>query len=256
MTRHTHRHLTRGSRWLMAILTLSVLVLSGTNLRQLVVAKESIETESEAPSVTTPTDVVLQEMHDLLAETTKLRIDKRFQNQFLAGGKQVTGADRKHHARAAQELTRITNRLTAISSRLQEIHDKELGQFERVAEHAALACSEEPRYGQPSYEIILDAKSIRPIRANELLLFHAGGVYRTQGEFQPLRSTGQGFYFRPNVNVPNGQQFTVACIQDAAEEIANVKNGFMPNSDRARDPGRPYRTQIFGRDGKPLAVAE
>lgn len=87
---------------------------------------------------------------------------------------------------------------------------------------------------------------MRNIDANELLLFHGQWVYRTSGEFAALKSPGEGWYFRPNVDIPKGARFVVACHQDAPEEIANVKAGFMPNSDRARDPYRPYRTEIFG----------
>jgi hypothetical protein len=83
-------------------------------------------------------------------------------------------------------------------------------------------------------------------------LFHAGRVYRTHGLIRKLTTTGTGWYFKPNVNIPEGTKFVVACIQDAPEEIQNVKSGFMPNSNRARQPDRPYRTEIFGRDGKPL----
>jgi hypothetical protein len=117
--------------------------------------------------------------------------------------------------------------------------------------YARLVYSEEPLYGQPSYGIILNARATEDIRENELLLFHAEGVYRTEGSFPKLTAgTGAGWYFRPNRDIPRASRFVVACIQDAPEAIQNVKNGYMPDSDRARDPSRAYNTQIFLRNGR------
>jgi hypothetical protein len=179
---------------------------------------------SAAPTKTDSINAALQEVHDVCAERTRLRIHYR-----------------KGHPRFAE-----------IERRLVEIHIQSLNEYEAVATDAALECSELPLYGQPSYGVILYATSIDDIAANELLLFHADRVYRTGTSFQKLATTGEGWYFRPKVDIRKGSKFVVACIQDAPEEIENVRNGFMPNSDRARDPNRPYRTEIFGRDGKPL----
>lgn len=176
------------------------------------------------PTEADPINSALQEIHNLRAERTRLRIHHR-----------------ESHPRFAE-----------IDTRIAAIHDDALRQFETVATSAALECSEEPRYGQPSYGVILYASSVEDIAANELLLFHAGRVYRAHGLFRKLTTTGAGWYFKPNVNIPEGTKFVVACIQDAPEEIQNVKNGFMPNSNRARQPHHPYRTEIFRRDGKPL----
>ena len=166
----------------------------------------------------------LQEVHDLCAERTRLRIHHR-----------------DAHPRYAE-----------IECRIAEIHDRTLREFETVATDAVVECSEEPLYGQPSYGVILYAIAIDDIAASELLLFHAAHVYRTRGSFPNLATTGAGWYFRPNANISNGTRFVVACIQNAPEEIENVKIGFMPNSDRARNPDRPYRTEIYRHDGKPL----
>ena len=179
-----------------------------------------------APPKADSINAALQEIHDLCAERTRLRIHHR-----------------KGHPRFAE-----------IERRIAEIHGQALSEFEAVATDAVLECSELPMYGQPSYGVILYATSSDDIAANELLLFHADRVYRTRGSFQKLTTTGEGWYFRPEVDIPQGSKFVVACIQDAPEEIENVRNGFMPNSDRARDPDRPYRTEIFGRDGKPLPL--
>lgn len=177
-----------------------------------------------AVSQADPLNSALQEVHDLCAERTRLWIHHR-----------------KGHPRFAEIERRIT-----------EIHGGALREFETVATDAALECSEEPLYGQPAYGVILHATSCDEIAADELLLFHADRIYRTRGAFRKLATTGEGWYFRTSVDVPKESRFVIACIQDAPEEVENVKNGFMPNSDRARDPDRPYRTEIFGRDGKPL----
>ena len=38
-------------------------------------------------------------------------------------------------------------------------------------------------------------------------LGHGGRVYRTRGSFQKLATTGAGWYFRPNANIPNRTGF-------------------------------------------------
>jgi len=182
------------------------------------------EEKPAAKTEVDPINTALQEVHDLGAERTRLRVHHR-----------------EGHPRFAQ-----------IERRIAEIHDRALREYQTVATDAALDCSEEPRYGQPSYGVILFATSSDDIAAGELLLFHAGHVYRTRGRFRKLATTGAGWYFRPNVDIPKGTRFVVACIQDAPEEIDNVRKGFMPDSDRARDPKRAYRTQVFDRQGKPI----
>ncbi len=177
-----------------------------------------------AVSATDPMNLALQEVHDLCAEETRLRIHHR-----------------KGHPRFAE-----------IEERIAEIHTRALRDLETVARDGALDCSEEPRFGQPSYGIILQARAVNDIKANELLLYHARRVYRTRSTFRRLTTRGAGWFFRPNVDIPKGTRFVVACHQDAPEELENVKKGLMPNSDRARHPDRPYRTQIFNRLGKPL----
>ncbi len=186
-----------------------------------------------------PTTAVLQEMHDLHAEQTRLDIKRRY-------FKRVIEREPSRRQAATAELQQIDERIAQIQDRLEEIERSELGEFECVARNARLECAEEPLYGQPSYGIILYANATDDIRENELLLFHASAVYRTKGPFPKLTTgTGAGWYFRPNRDIPSGSRFVVACIQDAPEEIQNVKNGYMPDSDRARDPSRAYNTQIF-----------
>jgi len=183
----------------------------------------------------------LREVHELLAERTRAKLKLTY---FRKNAETVDADGSKTES--------LKQRLTTIANRIEKIHNTELASFEKVAENAGLANSEEPRFGQPSYGIILYATSVRDIDANELLMFHGDWVYRTNGEFAALDSPSAGWYFRPNVDIPKGTRFVVACHQDAPEEIENVKQGYMPNSDRARSPNRPYRTEIFGRDGKPL----
>jgi hypothetical protein len=191
-----------------------------------------------------PTVAVLKEMHELCAEQTRLDIKKRY-------FKRVIAREPSRREAATAELQKIDERIAQIQDRLDEIERSELAEFECVARNTKLECSEEPLYGQPSYGIILYANATEDIRKNELLLFHADGVYRTKRSFPKLTTgTGAGWYFRPNRDIPSGSRFVVACIQDAPEEIQNVKNGYMPDSDRARDPSRAYNTQIFLRNGR------
>jgi len=186
---------------------------------------------------------VLQEMHDLHAEQTRLDIKRRY-------FKRVIEREPSRREAPTAELRKIDERMAQIRDRLGRIERSELGEFECVARNASLVCSEEPLYGQPSYGIILNANATADIRDRELLLFHASAVYRTKGSFPKLTTTGVGWYFRPNRDIPSGSRFVVACIQDAPEEIQNVKNGYMPDSDRARDPSRAYNTEIFIRNGR------
>jgi hypothetical protein len=199
-----------------------------------------VRAEPEAPVASEPpTAAVLQEMHDLCAEHTQLDIRRPYFERII---------DREPSRReaATAELQEIDERIAQIQDRLKEIERSELGEFECVARNAVLECAEEPLYGQPSYGIILYANATDDIRENELLLFNASAVYRTKGSFPKLTTrTGVGWYFRPNRDIPSGSRFVVACIQDAPEEIQNVKNGYMPDSGRARDPSRAYNTQIF-----------
>jgi len=190
-----------------------------------------------------PTAAVLQEMHDLSAEHTRLDIRRRYFERSLK-------REPSRREASTAQLQRIEERIAQIQDRLEAIERSELGEFERVARNAVLACTEEPLYGQASYGIILHANAAGDIRENELLLSYAGAVYRTKGSFPKLTTTGAGWYFRPNRDIPSGSRFVVACIQDAPEEIRNVKNGNMPNSDRARDPSRAYNTQIFVKNGR------
>ena len=199
-----------------------------------------VQTEAGTPVANeAPTAAVLHEMHDLCAERTRLDIRRPYFERIIE-------REPSRREAATAELQKIDERIAQIQDRLEEIERSELSEFECVARNAKLECSEEPLYGQPSYGIILYSNATEDIRKNELLLFHADGVYRTKGSFPKLTTgTGAGWYFRPNRDIPSGSRFVVACIQDAPEEIQNVKNGYMPDSDRARDPSRAYNTQIF-----------
>jgi hypothetical protein len=191
-----------------------------------------------------PTTAVLREMHNLRAEHTRLDVRRRYFERSIK-------REPSRREAATAQLQQIDQRIAQIQGRLEEIERSELGEFERVARNAVLECAEEPLYGQPSYGIILHANATDDIREDELLLFHASTVYRTKGSFPKLTTgTGAGWYFRPNRDIPSGRRFVVVCIQDAPEEIRNVKNGYMPDSDRARDPSRAYNTKIFLRNGR------
>ena len=140
---------------------------------------------------------------------------------------------------------------------MKVIHESELGDLRKVAENAGLECAEEPLYGQSSYGVIVYANTLDRIQKDELLLFHAGSLYRTRGTIRPLRTTGNGFFLRPNVAIPSGKHIALSCIQDAEEERENVKNGFMPDSNRARNPSRAYRANVYDRQsGKPIQASE
>ncbi|MEZ5940942.1 MAG: M56 family metallopeptidase [Planctomycetaceae bacterium] len=195
----------------------------------------------------------LQELHALLAERTKLKLVKKYHEQFLKeDDKNDTAGRRAERNKARSELIRIADRFDQIAGRIVDLHASELQNLEPVAEHAVLECSEEPRYGQPSYGVIVYALSTQPIAADELLLFYGEHVYRIKGEPFTLKTKSQGFYFRPNVSVAAHTRFVVSCIQDAPEEIENVRKGFMPNSDRARDPQRAYRTELYHPQGQKM----
>ena len=77
-----------------------------------------------------------------------------------------------------------------------------------------------------------------------MLLYHAPGIYRVKDIKPKLTTKGECWYFKPDRDIAAGKIFTIELIHDAPEESANVKAGFMPHTDRARDPGRAYATKI------------
>lgn len=179
-----------------------------------------------------PTDSVLQEMHDLRAELTRLELKIR---HYKSAIEREPNQRAKHQAKHDE----LSERVVAIHNRIESIRETELPEFERVTSYAALDCSEEE-----SYAIVVYASATVRIEKDELLLFHAGDIYRTSGEFTPLKTTGAGLFFRPDREIAANKKFRVFCIQDAPEEIENVKNGFIPDSDRARKPNRAYETEV------------
>ncbi|MCA9031689.1 MAG: M56 family metallopeptidase, partial [Planctomycetaceae bacterium] len=195
----------------------------------------------------------LQELHDLLARRTRLKLEKKFHEQFLKKNDENGSlGQRSERNKARNELIRIAEGLDHIAHRIVELHNGQLRDLEPVAENAALECSEEPRYGQPSYGVIVYASTTKPISQGELLLYYGESIYRIKGKPFTLTTTGAGFYFRPNIEVPTNTSIVVSCVQDAPEEVENVRKGFMPNSDRARNPENWYRTVLYHPSGQTI----
>ncbi len=185
-----------------------------------------------------PNIKTLQEMNNLQAETTRLKLKVKY-HQYLIKNKPSSQKESRI------QIKNLNNLITKNKIRLDVINKKELGKLKRVAINAGTLNSEEPGYGVGSYGIVLSATATSDIKKGELLLYHANGVYRTEGSFAKLETKSEGWYFKTAKPINKSDRFVVSCIQDSPEEIQNVKNGFMPNSDRARNPIRPYKTNTF-----------
>jgi hypothetical protein len=108
---------------------------------------------------------------------------------------------------------------------------------ERMAGFDRVATPTETEYWESISDNVMKAKATADIKAGELLLYHAPGIYRVKEVRPRLTTKGECWYFKPDRDIPAGKAFTIELVHDAPEELANVKAGFMPHTDRARDPG-------------------
>ncbi len=145
----------------------------------------------------TPINNGLQEVHDLCAERTRLRIYH---------------PDPVGHPRFAE-----------IEQRIAKIHDQTLRTFETVATDAILACSEEPRYGQPSYGVILYATALMTLLAKRASLCSRGQCLSHPRLVPETGDYRCGLVLSAKCQHPQQDGFVVACIQDAPEEIENME---------------------------------
>jgi len=99
-------------------------------------------------------------------------------------------------------------------------------------------------YWESISDNVVQATATADIKAGELLLYHAPGIYRVRDVKPKLTTQGECWYFKPDRGIAAGKAFTIELVHDAPEELANVKAGFAPHTERARDPGRAYTTKI------------
>jgi len=128
--------------------------------------------------------------------------------------------------------------LQAVEKLIDNVEKEQFAWFERVATPTGTD------YWESISDNVVYAKATKNIAADELLLYHSPGIYRVKESKPKLMTKGECWYFRPDRKIAAGQEFTVELIHDAPEELANVKQGFAPHTDRARDPARAYSTKI------------
>lgn len=132
----------------------------------------------------------------------------------------------------------IEKRLAAIDRRLAELEAVQFAAFERVADPTG------SDYFESLSDTVLFATATRDISQGELLLYHAPGIYRVRESKPTLTTKGECWYFRPDRDVRQGQQMTIALVYDAPEELALQAQGYFPLTSRARDPEQAYDTRI------------
>lgn len=128
--------------------------------------------------------------------------------------------------------------LQTVTKLVERAEKEQMGGFDRVGTPT------ETEYWESISDNVVRATATADVRAGELLLYHAPGLYRVKGARPKLTTTGECWYFKPNRDIPTGGTFVIELIHDAPEELANVKAGLSPHTDRARDPERAYATKI------------
>jgi hypothetical protein len=128
--------------------------------------------------------------------------------------------------------------LDTVTKLLAKAEKEQMAGFDRVATPTG------SDYWESISDNVVLARATADIKAGELLLYHAPGIYRVKDAKPKLTTKGECWYFKPDRDIAAGQAFTIELIHDAPEELANVKAGFMPHTDRARDPARAYTTKI------------
>jgi hypothetical protein len=128
--------------------------------------------------------------------------------------------------------------LQVVEKLLDKTEQEQFASFERIATPTG------SDYWESISDNVVFAKATKDIAPNELLLYHSPGIYRVKESKPKLTTKGECWYFRPDRKIVAGQEFTIELIHDAPEEIENVKKGFAPHTDRARDPARAYKTRI------------
>ena len=134
--------------------------------------------------------------------------------------------------------TKLLLELQFVERRLTELEREQFASFERVADPLG------SHYSENESDMVYEAKATHDISAEELLLYHAPGIYRAKDVRPKLTTNGECWYFRPDRHIRKGQTFTIVLVYDAPEELELKANGRFPLTSRARDPEHPYNTRI------------
>lgn len=133
---------------------------------------------------------------------------------------------------------KLQSDLDVVTKLLAKAEKEQMAGFDRVATPTG------SDYWESISDNVVIARATADIKAGELLLYHAPGIYRVKDIKPKLTTKGECWYFKPDRDIAAGKAFTIELIHDAPEELANVKAGFMPHTDRARAPARAYTTKI------------
>ncbi len=168
-----------------------------------------------------------------------------FVSWFSAGAEEPTPEGMQEMFNLSARRTKVLLELEYLDKRLAQLEKEQFAQFERVARTTGTD------YWESISDNVTFARATQDIRAGELLLNHAPGIYRVKDVRPKLTTNGECWYFKPDRDIRKGEEFTIILVYDAPEELELKAKGFFPLTSRARDPDRPYNTEILipGRPG-------
>ncbi len=125
---------------------------------------------------------------------------------------------------------KIEHELSYVARKIAELEQEQFAAFERVATPLG------SDYWESISDNVLMAKATGDIRARELLLYHAPGIYRVKDVRPKLTTEGECWYFLPDREIRKGEEFTII------PDYSRVASG--DEAIRGRDPTLPYKTEI------------
>ncbi len=128
--------------------------------------------------------------------------------------------------------------LEYIDRRIAELEKQQFSDFERVADPIG------SDYWESISDTVLYAKATRNIAEDELLLYHAPGIYRVKGVRPTLTTDGECWYFRPDREIREGEEFTVIPMRVTEDVRASEPEGSAPLAVMGSDPDRPLKAEI------------
>jgi hypothetical protein len=129
---------------------------------------------------------------------------------------------------------KIELELRYVERKIAELEQEQFAGFERVATPLS------SDYWESISDTVLVAKATGDIRAGELLLYHAPGIYRVKDVRPKLTTEGECWYFLPDRAIRKGEEFTI--IPEYSRGGSGDGGGEEAN--RGRDPMLPYKTEI------------
>jgi hypothetical protein len=132
--------------------------------------------------------------------------------------------------------TRLRLDLQFVQKQLDDLEKKQFADFERVADPIG------SEYSESISDMVLRAKATRDVRADELLLYHAPGIYRVKDTRPELATEGECWYFQPDREIKKGEAFTILPAESAGgDPQPQGRNPKEPRRVKIDIPGRPAK---------------